>query len=213
MKSLFQNLLPFLVPLVLLRHAEPKIDPSPLAAFSSQWNDPKFLKCNTAANITYLSDEEKKLIYILNLLHADPKLFANTVVEKYPDYVNRPFLKTIPEYQSLLDTLRMIHPLSLLYPDSLCFESAKCHAVSSGQKAYVGHERQTNECKAKKHHEGECCQYGYHDALAVVMALIIDQNVSSLGHRFLCLSNYGHIGLSIQPHKSYGTNTVLDFYY
>ncbi len=60
MKSLFQNLLPFLVPLVLLRHAEPKIDPSPLAAFSSQWNDPKFLKCNTAANITYLSDEEKK---------------------------------------------------------------------------------------------------------------------------------------------------------
>ncbi len=43
----------------------------------------------------------------------------------------------------------MIHPLSLLYPDSLCFESAKCHAVSSGQKAYVGHERQTNECKQK----------------------------------------------------------------
>ena len=213
MKSRFLSLFPLLFLVALLQHTASRNDPSPLAAFSSEWNDPKFLKCNTAVNVTYLTGEEKKLIYILNLLRADPKLFANTVVAKYPDYVNRPLLKTIPEYQSLLDTLRVIRSLPLLYPDSLCFESAKCHAISSGQKAYVGHERQTDECRAKKHHQGECCQYGYHEALAIVMALIIDQNVSSLGHRFLCLSNYGRIGLSIQPHKSFGSNAVLDFYY
>ena len=199
--------------MILLQPTVTKPDPSPLAAFSEEWNDSRFLKCNTAAQSSYLANEEKKLIYILNLLHTDPKLFANTVVAKYPEFVHRPNLKNVPEYQSLLDTLRNIKPLPLVFPDSLCFESAKCHAITAGQKGYLGHERQTEDCKAKKYHQGECCQYGYSEALAVVMALIIDQGVSSLGHRFLCLSAYGRIGVSIQPHKAYGTNTVLDFDY
>ena len=213
MKSHLFNSLPLLIPIILLQHTVSKTDPSPLADFSPEWNDSRFLKCNTAAQSSYLSDEEKKLVYILNLLHADPKLFTNTVVAKYPEFVNKPSLKKAPEYQSLLDTLKKIGPLPLVYPDSLCFESAKCHAITAGQKGYVGHERQTDDCKAKKHHEGECCQYGYSEALAVVMALIIDQGVSSLGHRFLCLSAYSRIGVSMQPHKTYGTNTVLDFGY
>lgn len=210
MKFYFAGLLPLLV---LTGLAQTSPDPSPLATFSTEWNDARFLKCNTAATTRYLSEEEKKLIYILNLVHTDPKLFANTVVEKYPDFAKKPFLKNVREFQSLLDTLRNLQSLPLLFPDSLCFQSAKCHAISSGQKGYVGHERQTDDCKSNKHHQGECCQYGYNDALAVVMALLIDQNVSSLGHRFLCLSPYSRIGVSIQPHKSYGTNSVLDFYY
>jgi hypothetical protein len=213
MKQYLLSALPFFACVIFLPPGQPKSDPSPLAYFSSEWNDAKYLKCNTAADASYMSDEEKKLIYILNLLHTDPKLFANTVVEKYPEYMHQPFLKNVPEYQSLLDTLRQIKVLPLLYPDSLCFESAKCHAITSGKKAYVGHERITDECKAKKHHFGECCQYGFKEALPIVMALIIDEKVSSLGHRFLCLSSYGKIGLSIQPHKGYGMNTVIDFYY
>lgn len=205
--------LAFFVLIFLFKHPAPKPEPSPLASFSSEWNEERFQKCNTAASTSYLSAEEKKFIYILNLLHTDPKLFANTVVEKYPEYMKQSSLKYIDEYKSLLDTLRKVRVLPLLYPDSLCFESAKCHAISSGNAAYVGHERKTDECKTKKHHYGECCQYGFKDALQILMALLIDQYVPSLGHRFLCLSSYGGIGVSIQPHKSYGTNTVIDFYY
>jgi len=213
MKSYLFSALPFLAFVLLLQQNESKPDPSPLAVFSTEWNDAKYLKCNTAADVAYMTDDEKEVIYILNLLHTNPGLFANTVVEKYPGYKNKTYLKTVPEYQSLLDTLRKVRTLPLVYPDSLCFESAKCHAVTSGKIGYVGHERKTDDCKAKKHHQGECCQYGHKDALSILMALLIDQNMSSLGHRFLCLSEYGHIGVSIQPHTEYGHNAVLDFYY
>lgn len=188
-------------------------DPSPLANFSEEWNNIRFIKSNTAVSTSYLSEEEKKIIYILNLVRSDPKLFANTVVAKYPEYKNQPSLKSVAEYQSLLDTLRTIQPLPLLNPDSLCFESAKCHAVSSGKVGYVGHERKSEECEHKKYHMGECCQYGYNDALSIIMALLIDQHVQSLGHRFLCLSSYSRIGVSTQPHTVYGHNTVIDFNY
>jgi hypothetical protein len=186
---------------------------SPLSGFSSAWNDARFLKCNTAANTAYLSKEEKDIIYILNMARTDPALFANTVVEKYPEFRNKPSLKDLPDFKTLLDTLRLVRTLPLLYPDSTCFESAKCHAISAGSLGYVGHERKTDQCKSNRHHQGECCQYGYKDPLLILMALFIDQNVPSHGHRFLCLSAYKKIGVSIQPHTAYGYNTVIDFYF
>ena len=49
--------------------------------------------------------------------------------------------------------------------------------------------------------------------LEIVIQLLIDQGVSSLGHRYICLGTYARVGVSIKPHKSYGTNCVLDFGY
>jgi hypothetical protein len=103
--------------------------------------------------------------------------------------------------------------MKLLYPDSLCFEGARCHALSSGIKGYVGHDRLTDECKKKWYYNGECCDYGRSTALDIVMGLMIDENVPSLGHRVICLSFFNSIGVSIQPHKIYGKNAVLDFHY
>jgi hypothetical protein len=212
MKLHLFGFLPLMACIGFLQPPRHHVDPSPLAEFSSEWNDARFDKCNTAANTSYLSKEEKKVIYILNLVRTDPKLFANTVVQKFPQATGQYHLKTIPEFQSLLDTLRKIDALLLLYSDSLCYESAKCHAINSGKLGYVGHERKTEECKTKKHHYGECCQYGYNDPLQILMSLLIDEYVPSLGHRFLCLSSYTQVGVAIQPHSSYGHNTVIDFY-
>jgi hypothetical protein len=213
MKQYLFSALPFLPCILFLGENEPKPGPSPLAAYSAEWNDAKYLKCNTAANSRYMSDDEKEVIYILNLLHVNPELFANTVVQKYPDQNHQGFLRNSNEYKSLLDTLRKLKPVLLLNPDSLCFASAQCHAVSSGQAGYVGHERQTKECKSKYRFFGECCDYGHKDPLPILMSLLIDQGVPSLGHRYMCIDPYGKIGVSIQPHKGYGNNAVLDFYY
>lgn len=213
MKKYLFSLLPFLFFVSFLHHPEFKPDPSPLAQFSAEWNEDKYLSCNTAANAGYMSDDEKEVIYILNLLRANPVLFVNTVVKKYPDLDHQGFLRNINEYKSLLTALQKTKPMQLLYPDSLCFASAQCHAVSSGQAGYVGHERQSKECKDKFHYYGECCDYGHNKPLSIIMSLLIDQNVASLGHRKMCIGPYAKIGISIQPHKGYGTNTVLDFYF
>ncbi len=184
---------------------------SPLSAFSSEWNDSKYLQCNTAGKVGYMDAKEKEVIYILNLLRTDPKLFANTVVKKYPEYSGQGYLRKIREYKSLMNTLQKMKPLPLLYPDELCYKSAQCHAYSSGKKGYVGHDRKEG-CRSKKHFNGECCDYGHDDPLAILMSLLIDEHIPSLSHRMICLSIYKKIGVSIEPHKSYRYNAVLDFF-
>ncbi len=187
---------------------------SPLAIYSSEWNHVKYSKCNTAVDAAYLSKSEKDVIYILNLIRSYPAFFAKTVLEKYPVLSGNGYLADDTYYfKSLVDTLRSLQPMPLLYPDKTCFISAKSHALQSGITGYVGHERKTADSKLKKHYYGECCDYGRKDALDIVLSLLIDEGIPTLGHRDICLSNYTKLGVSIQPHKKYGTNAVLDFYY
>jgi len=186
---------------------------SPLSNFSTEWNQTKYSVCNTAIHVSYMSAEEKKLIYIINLMRSNPVLFVNTVSSKYPDSANMPNIKNSSYYKSLMNTLRNQEPLGLLYPDSICYVSANCHAISAGKNGYVGHNRQTEDCKNKWVFNGECCDYGHNQALDILMSLMIDEGVASLGHRKICLSPYNKIGVSLQPHVVYGNNTVLDFLY
>src|SRR5215467_1201099 len=99
---------------------------SPLSKFSSEWNDSKYLKCNTANGTSYMIAKEKEVIYILNLMRSNPRLFANTVVKKYPEYSHNDNLRKVSEYKSLLKTLPNTEPLPILNPDALCFASAEC---------------------------------------------------------------------------------------
>ena len=53
---------------------------------------------------------------------------------------------------------------------------------------------------------------GEMEPLEIVLSLLIDEGVPSLGHRKILLGNYSQIGLSIKPHKKYETNTVIDLW-
>lgn len=199
--------LPGLVSFIQTTEFTPAATPvSPLASYSAAWNDSKYLKCNTAAKASYMTAAEKEVIYILNLARTDPALFANTVIKKYPAWKSH-------YYTSLLDTMRTLKPVKLLYPDSLCFAGALCHAQNSGKEGYVGHNRSTDECREKWYYNGECCDYGHNRPVDIIMSLLIDEGVASLGHRKICLGGYKKIGVSIQPHTLYGHTAVLDFHY
>jgi uncharacterized protein YkwD len=115
-------------------------------------------------------------------------------------------------YRSLVATLDFMEPLDLLRPDPKCYQSARCHAYRSGITGYVGHERGGN-CRKNEYYNGECCDYGNSKALDIVMSLLVDDGVPSLGHRQICLGEYSSIGVSIQPHKAWNYNTVLDFHF
>jgi uncharacterized protein YkwD len=182
------------------------VSASPLAAYSTEWNDARYLKCNTAATANYLTNDEKKVIYILNLARMNPSLFANTVIKQYK-------VSYSAYYSSLLKTMLTMKPVQLLYPDSLCFAGAYCHAVNSGIEGYVGHERKAEACRKKWYYNGECCDYGHNKPLEIIMSLLIDEGVPSLGHREICLNDYKKIGVSIQYHKIYQYTAVLDFHY
>jgi len=168
--------------------------------FTAAWSDPRYLEANSAQNEDYLTIEEKKLYYWLNLVRMNPKLFAET-------YLSHLRNSQDADESSLFLELQKQTPLPVLKPNRKLYESAKCHATESGESGYVGHER--NKCT--QYFRGECCQYGLSSAFEIITRLLIDKGVPSLGHRRICLGGYTELGVSIQPHKSYGVNTVLDF--
>lgn len=207
---LFLTFLPFL----LAGFTPPEAPANPLEVYDAEWKNPKYAACNTAQQVKYLSATEKEVIYVLNLVRQYPQLFNKTVVAKWPARVGEEYLATNLYYTSLVTLLEKMPAAGLLTADSLAWISAKCHAISSGENGYTGHDRQNETCTRLKHYWAECCQYGYNNALEIVMNLLIDENVSSLGHRITCLSNnYKAVGISLKPHSGYRYNTVLDFTY
>lgn len=184
---------------------------NPLVTYSTKWKKEKYTICNTVANTPYLSKAEKEIIWILNLIRQNPKLASESILlnPKSPFYVQTS--KRNHYFKSLLSTLNSMTPnTNPLFADSSAYVSALCHALTSGKTGYIGHERKHNDCE--KDFYGECCDYGNDDPMEIVMSLLLDYDVPSLGHRKICLSSeYTHIGASIQPHKTYDYNAVLDF--
>lgn len=183
---------------------------NPLVRFSPIWADPKYASCNTAAATSFLTEKEKQVIYILNLARVNPSLFLRTVIKQYPAYADESDLPQSSYYKSLLVFLEKQAPMPILFPDKELYESAHCHALQSGKTGYVGHDRTTNACKRIEKFEGECCFYGTDDPLSIVVDLMIDEGVPSLGHRKILFTRFNRIGVSIASHSRYGWNTVLD---
>jgi hypothetical protein len=151
----------------------------------------------------YMTKKEMEVIQYLNVARMYPLWFIQFANLTNPEtsyeisLVNKlKTMKTIPEP---------------LLTDSIEWSNAKCHAISSGVEGYIGHDRRGN---CKKTFFGECCDYGNEDALEIVKSLLIDEDIPSLGHRNICLDqSFKKIGVSIQPHKTYRVNAVLDFTY
>lgn len=185
---------------------------NPLATYHPVWNHTRYEACNTAKHVSYMSPVEKEIIFILNLVRAYPQQFLNTIVLKWPEIMERPHLKSSTYFTSLVEDMKPLESLPILQPDSLLWLSARCHAVSSGKNGYLGHERITKECEQLKKFFGECCSYGTRNPVELIVRLLIDENVPGYGHRYICLKPaYRTIGVSVQPHKTYGVNAVLDF--
>ncbi len=182
---------------------------NPLVAYSGEWADKKYDQCNTAAKETYLSAAEKELIWVLNMARTNPKLFCRTVVAPYARE-NNVDMESEVYYLSLMREMNKMGPLGILNADKACATSAACHAEWSGKTGYVGHDRRNGNCKNVEKHDGECCSYGETEPLSVIISLLIDENVPSLGHRHILLGAYSGIGVAIRPHKGYRTNAVLD---
>lgn len=176
------------------------------------WDVKTLEKANTAKNISYLTTEEKKVIQYCNLVRLNPKLFLETFVKEYLDSTKENNNYT----RSLIKTLRSAKSTDLLYPSEKLYSLSKEHAIDFGKKGKTGHGdfdkrfmKFTQECDCAV---GENCDYGSNNALDIVMSLLIDNDVPDFGHRENILdSAYKNISVSIQEHKKYDWNCVMDF--
>lgn len=160
---------------------------------------------NSAVAALWMSLHDRQVIYWLNVARLDPSGFFQRFVAA--DWAANPSNTYL---SSLKTTMNSMKPVAALQPNRMLYDAAMCHARSSGSVGYVGHDRVNQTCK--KIFSGECCAYGANGALDVVIQLLVDEGVPSLGHREICLSEaYTTVGAASAPHSRYKTNTVLDF--
>lgn len=180
-------------------------------AFSQLWSKGERDEASTAARINALSEEEKNVFTYLNLARMYPKRFAQNELRKYlgEDRYKNP--KELNFYESSLKkTLLEMSPLPPLIFSRQMYELAKCFSNESKLLGTVGHDR--SNCKGG--YLGECCSYGRGSGWSIVLQLLVDEGVESLGHRKICLDkSYIGLGVSINEHPIYGKCCVLDFCY
>tara|TARA_Y100001954_G_C15778855_1_gene588610 strand:+ start:751 stop:1383 length:633 start_codon:yes stop_codon:yes gene_type:complete len=179
--------------------------------FLSSWPKDQISTANTAINEDYLTSSEKNVFLILNLARINPYLFYETILKNYrvPFGFSDDCIGNNRYFNSLIEELTEMEPLLPLLPDKELWNYAKCHAKKSGRRGYVGHKRVGCEKPAIY---SECCSYGFKAAIDIVIQLLIDYKVRDLGHRIIMLDpNQKKLGVSIQDHKIYSYNAVLDF--
>lgn len=181
------------------------------------YKNPLYCLANTAESADYLSLSEKQLIYLQNLVRINPKLFDSTYLKTY--YKLNPTQSTSSYARSLVKDLNSIEKSQLLYPAKAVFSAAEFHANDMGKHGLVGHNSIDGTKVVERFRnygvfgsKAENCSYGYDEPLLILMQLLIDERIESLGHRKTILNNtYSKVGVAIRLHKRYGSNAVLDY--
>ena len=184
------------------------------AAYSA-WTTQELQQANTGANCSFLSDVEKEIILLMNLARLDGVKFRESFAKGYLGD------KMSSNISSLYSDLENVKNRPMLHLDANLCKAASYHAVEMGNSGNTGHKSlDGTEFYKRMENFGypfdgpvaENCSYGYGDAIGIVMQLLVDENVSSLGHRKNILSpEYKAVGISLCPHKNYSFNCVQDF--
>ncbi len=170
---------------------------------------------DTGRDESYLSEDEKEIILLINKVRTNPALFARTYLEKRKN--ENEF--AIECYNQLLNW----KPQEILKPSKALSLAARDHATDLGEKGIVGHigtkgEDAATRVKRYGNFTGaftgpwENCSYGHSEPLDIVLQLLIDNGVKSRGHRKNIMERFArYIGCSIKPHLVWNYNCVMDF--
>ena len=176
----------------------------------ARWDPVSIDRVNTAINADYLSSQEKLTILLTNLARTDGILFTETFLNSFLQGEEKNKYS-----KSLIKDLKNVRGLPLLYPEMDLFKVAEGHAIKSGKSGNLGHQGFDARFKPlmqKYNAVAENCAYGYDQAIDIALQLLIDKDVPGLGHRHNMLNpKFNSIGVSIQPHKTYRFNCVMDF--
>ncbi|MCM1034886.1 MAG: trypsin-like peptidase domain-containing protein [Paludibacter sp.] len=173
-------------------------------ASAYQWTQEELINANTADNIEELTRKERDVIKFLNLARLYPQRFIQIELrsDRVKRYSNSSYLT------SLIEELSVLQPLNPFYFNEEMQAFAECWAIESGKHAILGHDR---EGYCTDGFFAECCSYGPQTAEEIVVGLLVDYNIPSLGHRKTLLGNYNSVGVAIASHKSkYQQCCVID---
>jgi len=179
----------------------------------------------------YISTPEKDLIREINLVRADPLKYAANLEQMKKYYKGKDYKApgqtvwlTTNEGTSAVDEaiifLRAAKPLPPYTLSKGMTLAAKDHVKDLGKTGNTGHrgtDGSTTESRVNRYGNfsngiGENIVYQSDTAREIVLGWLVDDGVSTRGHRRNLLStNYRHIGVAIGERTGYGSMCVLTF--
>ena len=190
---------------------------------------------DTARSVNYLSDIEKDVVLELNKVRSDPQKYAEMYIKPrlvYFDgrYNGRAYSepgkitlltnegkKAVEECYNVLKGMKSI---AALKPSSGISQAAKSHVQEQGRRGTTGHGRADGSSFSDVMNRygrwsGSCAEnisYGAGDGREMVVQLLIDDGVSSRGHRKNIMTpSFGVVGVAVGSHAKYGQMCVMNF--
>lgn len=176
---------------------------------TERWTPEEIAAANTAANCTYLDSTERDVIKYCNLARLYPKKFARLEVQTYNGSVEQPEqYKNSDNKRSLITDLNASKSRGAYAPDSALTVMAECFQSELALSGKTGHDRKNCE----EDYLAENCSFGKSTAKDIVLQLLIDEGIASLGHRKNILNEkYTRLGVAFGTHKKYRNCCVMDF--
>jgi hypothetical protein len=181
------------------------------------WPDTILSKANSASQVSYMSDQEKNVVFYINMCRVNPPLFAETY---FTDYIKERKIKKDKDVKGLIKFLENTKPRVILQPNELLTDLARNQAKDMGESGRTGHNSsdgtayRTRIESAMKSFNGvnENANYGNEMGIDIVIDLLIDRDVPDAGHRKNILDpEMEFVGVAIEPHRRFKFNCVQDF--
>lgn len=174
-----------------------------------------FMFCSTSPAFVFGQEDrvdQREVARLLNFARNDGPGFVKEVLTPFLKKNGR---KKTSYVKSLIKTLNKTKGLAPLESDKILGQKAKEWALESGRKGIKGHgniKKRLFYLISRKGAMAENCSYGKYTATDAVMSLLIDEGISSLGHRKNILNpKYRKIGIAYAKHSRYGIVVVMDF--
>lgn len=182
------------------------------APVETQWKPDQLEKANTGKYNNTLSAVEKEAIQYVNLARMYPQLFVKIELKDYTGPTGKGCYSTMyvgSSYKaSLVKHLEAMKPVPALSVEQYINDNASCFSNEIGISGQVGHTRK----HCPESFLGECISFGMVRGKDIVMQLLIDEGIKSLGHREVCLDvAYTKIGASVHDHTKCETCAVIGF--
>jgi len=208
--------------------SEPNNSQPPLDSISSKWTRDVI---DTTANAEYLAEIERQVILEINMVRTDPPEYARRYLLPMRSYYHdtllqfpggisvstKEGLRALDECIQALQAAKSLLPLS---PNKGLTLAARDHVKDHGRTGAIGHTGSDSSTVVDRFNRygkwgisvGENIYYGNGNARIIVVLLLIDDGVSSRGHRGNFLnSSFKVVGVSVGPHPLYGYMCVMDF--
>jgi uncharacterized protein YkwD len=165
---------------------------------------------------SHSQSDTEDIVKLLNVVRTNPQ---NFLAEYVNPYIEKNNLRKNKYAKSLVAELKEAKKSGALQLSPVISKIAEGHAMDMGKKSKTGHVSSNGTTFEKRLREkikfgliGENCSYGYATPLDIVLTLLIDDGIKSLGHRKNILNPKFHwVGIAIEPHRKFRVNCVMDF--